>query len=234
MVGKKRHPLYDAMLSHGIDKFKMEIIDSTSIEYIHELEIKWISDLDTINTGYNLTSGGTGGDTFTNRSEESKEITRKKHRDIIKKRLNSDPYVRQNLSERGKKNWKNPEYREKVITNQRRVMETEEYRIKHSQVMKETLSDPIRRKTWSDAKLGSKNNKWLGYLICIDTDGNEFVYETSKAAANAMGCVAFNLSTLAKTGSTFQRGKYKGWKFILSKDEIYRSKLIDNSIPSEY
>jgi group I intron endonuclease len=52
LVGKKRHPLYDAIKSYGIENFKLEIIDCNEETMIDELEKKWILETNAIKLGY--------------------------------------------------------------------------------------------------------------------------------------------------------------------------------------
>lgn len=78
LVGKKRHKLYDAILHYGWDNFEFIILDKTTSDKINDLEVLYIKQYDTVLSGYNYTNGGTGGDTFTNKCDELKDITRKK------------------------------------------------------------------------------------------------------------------------------------------------------------
>jgi len=53
---------------HGKENFKREILELCTKETLDEREIFWIKELDSINldVGYNITIGGTGGDTLSN------------------------------------------------------------------------------------------------------------------------------------------------------------------------
>jgi group I intron endonuclease len=74
-------PLHNAMRKHGIDNFKIEVIEVCSdIEYLKEREKYWIKELKsrTTENGYNLTEGGDG--TFGRKhSEETKQKISNKH-----------------------------------------------------------------------------------------------------------------------------------------------------------
>lgn len=64
-----------AIEKYGLDNFERFILDSCSTkEELNEREKYWIKEKDSINSGYNLTEGGTGGDTsiFIDYSEEWK------------------------------------------------------------------------------------------------------------------------------------------------------------------
>jgi group I intron endonuclease len=56
--------LYQSMYKYGVDKFQFDILETNigDIETAKLLEIKYIKEYDTCNSGYNSTLGGTGGD----------------------------------------------------------------------------------------------------------------------------------------------------------------------------
>lgn len=58
--GRKRHPLYDSMFSHGIENFEFVVIQECCENDVDECEIAWIKALCTRDRrfGYNLTPGG--------------------------------------------------------------------------------------------------------------------------------------------------------------------------------
>lgn len=217
-VGKTRRPLYDAMLHYGIDKFVMEVIETGTLQNIDELERFWIKKLNTVKGGYNLTEGGGGGDTFSNRNDVSKQITRNKLSSITKKLLSDPQYVKK-LSDASKRLWNDPNWVSKQSENHRRAVSSLENKEKISKSMKEALKSPKLRKKWSDVKKGKNNNRWLGYTYVIEPNGNSTCYDTSTDAAKVLGVTAHTLRQHAINKTTFQRGKYVGWKFILSKDK---------------
>lgn len=73
--------LYDAMNHYGYDKFKIEPIEECDNNLLNEREIYWIKYYNSNNKilGYNMTTGGEGGDTWTNNPH--KEETSQKIRD---------------------------------------------------------------------------------------------------------------------------------------------------------
>ena len=125
-VGKKRHPLYDAIMKYGFENFSIEIIDKTDDD-INELEKKWILETKAIELGYNLTEGGTGGDTFSKRDEISKNNTRKL---LSEKSKISNDKNREIHRENTKKSWENEEYRKKVSDGMKRAWELDEHKTK--------------------------------------------------------------------------------------------------------
>jgi group I intron endonuclease len=77
--------LKKAIEKYGKHNFVKEILEvCDNLTKLEEREKHWIRELDSIKNGYNLTEGGTGGDTFTNNS--NKEEIRNK----LKKRVYSE------------------------------------------------------------------------------------------------------------------------------------------------
>lgn len=59
--------LKHAIKKYGKHNFKKEILEvCSSLDELNDREKFWISELNAIENGYNLTEGGTGGDTWTN------------------------------------------------------------------------------------------------------------------------------------------------------------------------
>lgn len=59
--------LKQAIEKYGKENFKKEILEyCTDLNHLDEREVYWIDKLNAIEEGYNLTEGGTGGDTWTN------------------------------------------------------------------------------------------------------------------------------------------------------------------------
>lgn len=69
--------LYDAMNCYGYDNFEVSQVEECDNALLDDREIYWIKYFNCIiPNGYNMTSGGGGGDTWTNNSH--KDITREK------------------------------------------------------------------------------------------------------------------------------------------------------------
>jgi group I intron endonuclease len=214
LVGKKRHPPYDSILYYGKENFIIEIVDKADSYLINDLEKAWIKKTDSINKGYNICEGGNGGDTFTKRSNESKDTTRKKISESSKI-VNSKNIEKHR--ENTKNLWKNPLYANKVKTKLKSIMATEEYKQKFSKSMKKTLSNPDMLKKWSDCKKGNKNGRWIGYVIITDLDGNEKKYESSAEAAKKLKVAPQRLREHCENNTTYKIGIYKDWKFRYEK-----------------
>jgi group I intron endonuclease len=208
LAGKKRHPLYDAILHYGAENFVMEVVDKADKSLIDTLEREWIEKTKAIEIGYNLTEGGTGGDTFSNKPDELKELTKQKLR---KYTLENNPMDIEWVKKKHQKIVSSLEYKQKISEVVR--ARDDEYKNKLSINIKAALQNPELRKKWSDVKKGSLNNRWLGFVIVTDLEGNETKYETAKEAAERLKVTAHNIREHCRNNTTFQRGIYKGWKF---------------------
>ena len=64
--------LKQAIQKYGKENFKKEILEyCTDLEHLDEREIYWIDKYNALEEGYNLTEGGTGGDTWTGNNLET-------------------------------------------------------------------------------------------------------------------------------------------------------------------
>jgi len=203
-----RHPLYDGMRHYGLDNFSLEIIEECEKNILDEREIFWIQKL---NPSYNLTDGGEGGDTFTNKPEYMKEETRKKLSEASKANWEKEEY-RQKISEGCKAAWEKEEYRQRVTKSLKETFSTPESKKKRSFTMREVANK--NRKVWSECKTGKKNGRWLGYVHMFDGDGNLIkIYESAVECSRDTGIVAHNIRTKAISGESMLRGKYFGYTF---------------------
>jgi group I intron endonuclease len=74
-----------AIKKYGKENFTKEILEHCeTLDILNEREKFWIKELNSIILGYNLTDGGTGGDTFT------KNINKEEIREKLKKRIISE------------------------------------------------------------------------------------------------------------------------------------------------
>lgn len=115
----KQTHLYKAIRKYGWDSFQKEVIDvATTKDELNKKEMYWISYYDSCNheKGYNETLGGDGGDTFSNLSEERKEMMRQKNKIKSTGRKKSEE-ERKRMSEirRGKPHPVDPEKQKKRI-----------------------------------------------------------------------------------------------------------------------
>ena len=98
--------LYNAIRKYGASNFIIEQIDIASTkEELNNKEMYWIKKLNSINreVGYNLTAGGTGGDTFSLHSLQDKQEIKNKMSQTQKRRWEQMPteeraILRQKLS----------------------------------------------------------------------------------------------------------------------------------------
>lgn len=73
--------LKQAIEKYGKENFKKEIIEHCEFNILDEREIYWIRELNSIAEGYNITEGGTGGDTFS--ENPNRENILRKHKGRI-------------------------------------------------------------------------------------------------------------------------------------------------------
>lgn len=75
------------------------------------------------------------------------------------------------------------------------------------------------RKNLSESRIqnevakGSKNPKSYGNVKIVDLDGKEYTFDTAKEASKHFGVDRFTLTQHCKNGTSYQRGKLRGWKF---------------------
>lgn len=71
--------LHRAMNKYGADKFTIKKIDeATTKQELDEKEVFWIKEYDSVSSGYNLTAGGEGGNTYKCRTFSQMKETRDK------------------------------------------------------------------------------------------------------------------------------------------------------------
>ena len=110
--------LHRAMKSDGIDNFKFEIIEQVDNLLLNEREKYWIKQYNSLApNGYNLTVGGQGTLGF---SRPQSQEERNKKGNSVKKYYQNYPQAREKVSQRTKELWKDPEYREKVISSNKK------------------------------------------------------------------------------------------------------------------
>jgi len=180
--------LQNAYNKYGKSNFEYNILFKLNSESeMYKKEKEFISENDNL---YNLAEGGLGGDTYSNRTEEQMEITRKKLSDIAKVRNQKNIELhRENTS----KLWENEEYREKV-----------------SKGVKKALQNPEIKQKWSDCKKGSNNGRWNGYLL-IYKDGE--VFEKHESIIEASRQTGINRDTISKKTKDGKPYKYKNSKY---------------------
>lgn len=98
--------LHHAIKYYGIENFSVELLENAhSKTELNLLEIKWIERLNSRDRsiGYNFTAGGTGGDTFSNQTDENKKIIKDRRSKSLQGHITSDETKKKiSLSEKGK------------------------------------------------------------------------------------------------------------------------------------
>lgn len=96
--------LKQSIKKYGINNFKKEVIEfCENDDHLNEKEIYWIKELNTIcPNGYNINSGGKGGDNYTN--NPNKEIIREKFKiQNIGKKASDETKLNMSIARQGKK-----------------------------------------------------------------------------------------------------------------------------------
>lgn len=215
----KNSYLQKAYNKYGEENFEYNILFKLDNEEdMYEKEKYLISENKDL---YNLAEGGLGGDTFTNRSEESKVITRER---LSKASKLSNEKNKSLHSENTTKLWQDDEYRKKVLEGVRANSKKPEYREKLSKGVKKALEDPEIRKKWSDCKKGSKNHGWLGYLLILK-DGD--IIEKYEGIIEASRVTGINRDTIRKKTKDGKQYKYKDSKYNGCTFKLTKDKTID-------
>jgi group I intron endonuclease len=96
-----------ALRKYGIDNFEFTIlVETDSLSNLDELEIKFIKELRTLKpSGYNITEGGTGGNTYRNLDKTHREEIIKKSSDTRKKNYLLNPERKIKRSNISKEFW---------------------------------------------------------------------------------------------------------------------------------
>lgn len=100
-----------AIKKYGKDNFKKEILEEvTSIENLDIREIYWINELNATdrNIGYNITAGGTGGNTYANNPNYDNIITnlkKRRHTEETKKKISKNNWQSKNIGSRTGSKW---------------------------------------------------------------------------------------------------------------------------------
>ena len=225
-----RHPLYDSIKRYGPEKFEIEVIEECEEDVLSEKEALWIKKL---SPQYNLTEGGEGGDTFSKRSEKSKDVTRNKLSQHAKKLWRNEEY-KTLQSKLAKERWKDETYRTVQSSKSKERWEDETYRELITRKAKEKAQDPdylkkvsdgvkaaikTKKDVWSECKQGSKNGRWLGRIEMYDTEGKLYkTYETAVECKKDTGLVAHQIRNKARTGQVVQRGQYMGYTFRFNRN----------------
>lgn len=147
-----------AIRKYGLSSFRKDILEVCSTpQELDNREQHWIRKLKSTDRkkGYNIASGGTGGDTFTNQPAAKKQS-------IIQKRESTRPLwltddYRQKISQSSKKLWTNPQHRDHMT----KLMEGREIK-------------------WSD-KISKAITEWHKTNL-ISADGLRRISEAAKQA----------------------------------------------------
>ena len=179
-IGKDKHnnPKYlgsgkylnSSIDKYGRDNFKKVILEYCNSEsHLCEREKFWIAYYNSTcrTIGYNLTPGGEGGDTFSLRTINEQQRTR---RLISKASSYWNNINRIKHSENTKRLWQSEEYSRKVKDGLNRANQNPDVITKRRQVMKKVCNTPEVRAIRSKNSKGINNSTWKGYAYLYDID----------------------------------------------------------------
>jgi len=139
-VGKdsKNNPAYfgsgmilqKAIAKYGKENFKKEILEYCSVESINDQEIFWIDKLNAIGDGYNITSGGEGGDTTSNHPNKLEIIKLRSKNNIGKHNISPSIETRKKISIGTKRAMNRPEVKEKLNKDKLGVPLSDDHKFK--------------------------------------------------------------------------------------------------------
>ena len=99
------------MAKYGIDNFKFEIIEECDKSILSEREKYWIKFYNSVApNGYNLTTGGEGGNTFQYRTEKEMEETKEKLKKSLKGHYMPQE-AKDKISKATKKQWEDEKFK---------------------------------------------------------------------------------------------------------------------------
>lgn len=158
-IGKHHNKYFQsAWNKHGEKNFDFEIVEICDIETAKDREQYWLDALKPYNSevGYNALKWAWGGSPKgVKRSEE----TRRKYsaiQKIIQKEIQKRPEIRKKKSENALRNWKNEEYRKKVVEGIANSPRQEEANKSRGEFARKRWSDPEYQARLSKAHLESQ------------------------------------------------------------------------------
>jgi group I intron endonuclease len=195
--------LKDAIKKYGLQNFKKEIVEyCESYDYMNEREKFWIEYYQSINptVGYNISTGGDGGDNFTN------HLNKEEYRNKLSR---ASSITNKKLEQKRKIDtinlWQNELYKSKVISGIKKRYEDPEYKEKLKQSIKAAQNKPEVRKKKSEVQKGSKNSRWLGKIVVTNSDGVIIdKYETAVEASRHLKIPAHTIREKCRSGEPYR------------------------------
>jgi group I intron endonuclease len=201
--------LYNSMRFYGESNFRFEVLEECEESELTDLETKYIEQYKSNNPefGYNKTNGGDGGDTFSKRSAESQEITRRK----LKEYFTTNLIGIQTKSKKGQHITESyPEIKEKWDLNFKKSMKLlSERRLSGEFTDKEkALYESLKL-----SRRGSGNPMYIGYYLVFDSEDNLVGrFESIREAVKKTGWPYSSFNQRAIDGTKQKRGKFAGFR----------------------
>lgn len=188
---RNKSHLANAIRKYGWENIRKEVVEVLdNLAQLDEREIHWIAFFEATNPskGYNLTAGGTGGDTFSAHSEEEKEAIR------AKLRRPCPEEIRRHLSELGKARFAVQPHHNKGLVSWRKGLKTgrpswnrgKTYKGKPlTEARKKAIGDRFRGVPKTDAHKEKLRQLNLGKVLSVAT--------RTKMSNSKKGCVVETL-----------------------------------------
>lgn len=195
-LDNKSRYLHRAMAKNGVDNFSFEIIEKIENDLLNEREKYWIKYYQTkVPNGYNLTDGGEG--TKGCSRPQSVEEREKRKKSNIQFYLNNPDKVEE-IRNRTKMLWENPEYRKKVTEANLK------YAQEHPEMNKGENNPMFGKKHTEEALQKIRANSALRKIKIAKLDPETLtiieVYDGIKDVEKALGVSHGWLSKAAKQG----------------------------------
>lgn len=231
-VLKKVSKLYNAIKKYGIENFYCKVIKIVNdINLLNELEMYYIKKYNTINSGYNIAIGGTGGDTLSNHPlkediyKRCSETFKKNQSGWTNKQLPEE--IKYNISKTLKEYYSNFTEEELVLKNQ-----------KTSESLKGRIFTEEHLQKLSDANKGEKNPMYGKKSWCngLTKETSNTVKEAAEKISNIIkaqyvnGRISWNKGKNLGPLSIEEREKRckKIWRITSNCGEVWITKTLRN------
>lgn len=164
----------NSIKKYGKENFKKEILEyCVDDDELNEKEIFWINKLNSIvPNGYNITKGGTGGDTFTFQDNIRKEEIKKKRKNTLLEKFGGSPSRGCKLSDDQKKKISESKTGKKYPSRKSAIF-SEEHKNNISNSLKGRVVSDVTKSKISEFRKGIKLSEEIKEKISNTLKGNK-------------------------------------------------------------